>query len=138
MSHISVRPITDEEGDLLQSLIDLAISGSNQGIAKISSTAFENRTFSGGGGGTWGSITGTLSAQTDLQAALDEATLGPDPESKTITRNASGFITSIAGATKTYTFTRNASNYVTSKTDSTNTWTYTRDGSNYITAVTVT
>lgn len=26
---------------------------------------------SGGGGGTWGSITGTLSAQTDLQAALD-------------------------------------------------------------------
>jgi hypothetical protein len=30
-------------------------------------------TFStgGGGGGTWGSITGTLSAQTDLQAALD-------------------------------------------------------------------
>lgn len=27
--------------------------------------------FSGGGAGTWGSITGTLSAQTDLQAALD-------------------------------------------------------------------
>ena len=26
---------------------------------------------SGGGGGTWGSITGTLSAQTDLQSALD-------------------------------------------------------------------
>ena len=26
---------------------------------------------SGGGGGTWGSITGTLSEQTDLQAALD-------------------------------------------------------------------
>jgi hypothetical protein len=26
---------------------------------------------SGGGGGTWGSITGTLSSQTDLQAALD-------------------------------------------------------------------
>ena len=24
-----------------------------------------------GGGGTWGSITGTLSSQTDLQAALD-------------------------------------------------------------------
>ena len=28
-------------------------------------------TGTGGGGGTWGSITGTLSAQTDLQAALD-------------------------------------------------------------------
>jgi hypothetical protein len=25
----------------------------------------------GGGGGSWGTITGTLSAQTDLQAALD-------------------------------------------------------------------
>tara|TARA_R110000822_G_scaffold72922_6_gene175301 strand:- start:1250 stop:1486 length:237 start_codon:yes stop_codon:yes gene_type:complete len=25
----------------------------------------------GGGGGAWGSITGTLSSQTDLQAALD-------------------------------------------------------------------
>lgn len=31
----------------------------------------------GGGGGTWGSITGTLSAQTDLQSALDaKATTG--------------------------------------------------------------
>jgi hypothetical protein len=28
-------------------------------------------TSSGGGGGTWGSITGTLSSQTDLQSALD-------------------------------------------------------------------
>lgn len=28
-------------------------------------------TLAGGGGGTWGSITGTLSSQTDLQAALD-------------------------------------------------------------------
>lgn len=72
MSHVSVRPITDDESDLLQSLFDLAISGENQGIAKISSTAFENRTFSGGGGSTvWGSITGTLSDQTDLQTALD-------------------------------------------------------------------
>ena len=30
----------------------------------------------GGGGGTWGSITGTLSAQTDLQAALDAISAG--------------------------------------------------------------
>jgi hypothetical protein len=29
----------------------------------------------GGGGGTWGSITGTLSSQTDLQAALDSSIL---------------------------------------------------------------
>lgn len=31
----------------------------------------------GGGGGTWGSITGTLSAQTDLQAALDAKAATP-------------------------------------------------------------
>ncbi len=144
-----------------------------------------------GGGGTWGSITGTLADQTDLQTAIDakanssgaltqflgngnwkvwysdgsgdvkELALGASgtflksngassaptfaaaggggasPESKTITRNASGFITSIAGSTKTYTLTRNASNFVTSKTDSTNTWTYTRNASNQITSVAV-
>lgn len=72
MSHISVRPLTDDDFSLIDSLLNLAISGTNQGIAKISATEFENRTFSGGGGGgTWGSITGTLSNQTDLQAALD-------------------------------------------------------------------
>lgn len=38
-----------------------------------SNCTFTGGTFdcSGGGGGTWGSITGTLSDQTDLQAALD-------------------------------------------------------------------
>ncbi len=57
--------------------------------------------------------------------------------SATVTRNASGFITSIAyTGGKTYTFTRNASNFVTSKTDASHTWTYTRNGSNYITAIT--
>ncbi len=48
MSHISVRPISDDEFDLLQSLFNLAISGPNQGIAKVSSTTFENRTFGSG------------------------------------------------------------------------------------------
>jgi hypothetical protein len=36
--------------------------------------AIDELAASGGGGGTWGSITGTLSAQTDLQAALDAKT----------------------------------------------------------------
>lgn len=34
-------------------------------------SAWVPATVSGGGGGAWGSITGTLSAQTDLQSALD-------------------------------------------------------------------
>ncbi len=49
MSHISVRPLSDEEFDLIGSLDSLSISGANQGIAKTSSTTFANVTFSGGG-----------------------------------------------------------------------------------------
>lgn len=70
MSNISVRPLTEDESDLLESLFNLSISGTNQGLAKTSSTTFANTTFGGSGGGTWGSITGTLSNQTDLQTAL--------------------------------------------------------------------
>ena len=68
MSHVSVRPQNSDEQDIIDSLENLAISGPNEGIYKITSTTFGNRTF---GGGTWGSITGTLSNQTDLQSALD-------------------------------------------------------------------
>jgi len=44
-----------------------------QVLRKINGTDFNTEWAnpSGGGGGTWGSITGTLSDQTDLQAALD-------------------------------------------------------------------
>jgi hypothetical protein len=46
-----------------------------------------------GGGGTWGSITGTLSSQTDLQSALNgkQATLGFTPYNAT---NPAGYISS--------------------------------------------
>ena len=49
---------------------------------------------SGGGGGTWGSITGTLSSQTDLQTALDgkQASLGFTAE------DVANKVTSISGA----------------------------------------
>jgi YD repeat-containing protein len=58
---------------------------------------------------------------------------------KTITRNAAGFITSVAmTGGRTVTMTRDASNFITSKTDATNTWSYTRDASNLITAIAVT
>ncbi len=63
MSHISVRPLSGDESELLESLLNLSISGLNQGIAKTSATTFENVTFGGGGGGgvtSVNSITGTV------------------------------------------------------------------------------
>lgn len=77
MSHWSTKPATADEFALVDSLLALGISGTNQGISKTSSTTFANTTFSGSGGGTWGSITGTLSAQTDLQAALNAKLTSP-------------------------------------------------------------
>lgn len=78
--------LTTSEVELVAGLNSLAISGVNEGIAKISATTFENRTFGTSGGGTWGSITGTLSNQTDLQSALDakQATLVSGTNIKTI------------------------------------------------------
>ncbi len=58
MSHISVRPLDDEEWDLIQSLMNLAVSGPNQAIAKISPTVFANVTF----GTSAGTITGSGTA----------------------------------------------------------------------------
>ena len=57
----------------------------------------------GGGGGTWGSITGTLSDQTDLQSALDgkvdeNAAITGDTKTK-ITYDAKGLVTAGADAT---------------------------------------
>lgn len=45
MSHLSVRPLTEEEESLIDSLESLPVSGISQGIAKTSSITFENRTF---------------------------------------------------------------------------------------------
>jgi hypothetical protein len=51
------------------------------GIRKIAvhipEGTFDSSPSEGGGGGTWGSITGTLSDQTDLQDALNEKVAGP-------------------------------------------------------------
>ena len=71
MSHISVKPLDSNEQDLIDSLETLPISGANQAIAKTSSTTFANVSFDPLGNAIWGSITGTLSNQTDLQNALD-------------------------------------------------------------------
>jgi len=48
MSHVSVKPNSSDEFDVTDSLLNLAVSGVNQGIYKISATTFGNRTFSVG------------------------------------------------------------------------------------------
>jgi hypothetical protein len=52
MSGISNRPLTEDEVDVIASLLSLPVSGTNQGISKVGSTSFDNTTFSGGGGGS--------------------------------------------------------------------------------------
>lgn len=49
MSHVSNRPLTEEQYELVESLEQLPLSGTNQGIAKVGSTTLQNVTFSGGG-----------------------------------------------------------------------------------------
>lgn len=107
--------------------------------------------FSGAGGGTWGSITGTLSDQTDLQTALDAKVdvagdtmtgdlIGTDfikTRSGSISRTGD-YISSVAKTSgRTITVTRDGNGYITSATDGTRTWTFTRTG-NQITSWTVT
>lgn len=62
---------TTTEATTLANLTALSVSASGEFIRKTGVTTFENATPEGGGGATWGAITGTLSNQTDLQAALD-------------------------------------------------------------------
>jgi hypothetical protein len=65
----NVQPLDE----LLTALSDLSFAGNQSLYLRVNSTAdgFEFAAASGGGGGVWGSITGTLSAQTDLQNALN-------------------------------------------------------------------
>ena len=71
MSHVNQgRELTSSEVSLITGLNNLALSTSTQAIQKIGVDTFANVELSTGGG-TWGSITGTLSNQTDLQNALN-------------------------------------------------------------------
>jgi len=90
-------------------------------------------------GGAWGSITGLLSAQTDLSTALG-LKLDIDRSNMpngTITRS-SGLISSIAyTGGRTLTVTRTGG-YISSISDTVHTWTLTRNASNQITAYAIT
>jgi hypothetical protein len=65
----NVQPLDE----LLTALSVLSFAGNESLYLRVNSTAdaFEFAAASGGGGGVWGSITGTLSDQTDLQNALN-------------------------------------------------------------------
>jgi|GEM_PF-3316490 len=70
---LTAYPITKNGGGALVAG-DVAGVGHELLLRYVAATpGFEllNPAVSGGGGGTWGSITGTLSSQTDLKAALD-------------------------------------------------------------------
>lgn len=85
-------------------LSDVNFSGITNGQVPVwDSTTHKWLPGTGAGGGTWGSITGTLSDQTDLQAAFDNK----------VTKNSS-----ITGATKTK-ITYDSKGLVTSGTDAT-------------------
>lgn len=82
---------------------DLDFTGNADKYIKVNATAdgFEFAAVSGGG--TWGSITGTLSDQTDLQSALDAKLTANSPitgATKTkVTYDSKGLVTSGADAT---------------------------------------
>ena len=59
------------EIELLTALGNLAVSGATQAIKKTGVSTFENVSFDPVGNAVWGSITGTLSNQSDLQTAFN-------------------------------------------------------------------
>lgn len=90
-SHIKNLPIGGIRGGStarnLWQLNDVTLTDpTNDQVLKYDSTLKQWVNSAGGGGGTWGSITGTLSNQTDLQTALNakQATLVSGTNIKTI------------------------------------------------------
>jgi hypothetical protein len=74
--------------DLLNRAVSIVDNRTSFLINKVSNLSDKVANMGGGGGGTWGSITGTLSDQTDLQTALND---------KYDASNPSGFISNISG-----------------------------------------
>jgi hypothetical protein len=98
------KPVSSATQTALDAKQATLVSGTN--IKTVNNTSLlgsGNITISGGGGGTWGSITGTLSDQSDLQTALDgkvdENTAITGATKTKITYDAKGLVTAGADAT---------------------------------------
>jgi hypothetical protein len=98
------KPVSSATQTALDAKQATLVSGTN--IKTVNNTSLlgsGNITISGGGGGTWGSITGTLSDQTDLQTALDgkvdENTAITGATKTKVTYDAKGLVTGGADAT---------------------------------------
>ena len=113
MSHISHRgeQSTSSEIEALENLTSLASSGSGQFIRKTGSITFENAT-PGDASAVWGSITGTLSNQADLQSALD-AKISRVSSSDTALPRFDGVTGSLQDSGVTIDDTNNATGFVT-------------------------
>lgn len=67
----SVSPSTKADASHTHGISDINATGTPSGTTFLRGDGVWAVPAGGGGGGVWGSITGTLSAQTDLQSALD-------------------------------------------------------------------
>jgi len=67
----SVSPSTKADASHTHGISDIDATGTPSGTTFLRGDGVWAVPAGGGGGGAWGSITGTLSAQTDLQTALD-------------------------------------------------------------------
>ena len=97
-----VSTATQTALNLKQDTLTLTTTGTS-GAATLTGATLNIPQYSGGGGTTWGSITGTLSSQTDLQTALDskvdENSAITGATKTKITYDAKGLVTAGADAT---------------------------------------
>ena len=113
----SVKAVYDWAVALFAGKQDTLVSGTNIKTVNSTSLLGSGNIVIAGGGGTWGSITGTLSSQADLQTALDgkvDENIAITGATKTkITYDAKGLVTSGADATTADIAASTDKNYVT-------------------------
>jgi hypothetical protein len=97
------KPVSSAQQTALDAKQATLVSGTNIKTVNNTSLLGSGNITIAGGGGTWGSITGTLSNQTDLQTALDgkvdENTAITGATKTKITYDAKGLVTAGADAT---------------------------------------
>jgi len=127
MTHYKINPFTEEldyHDDTASSIVNTPSGNISSTTVQAAINELDTEKVAKAGDTMTGDLRTTDSVKT---------------RSSTLTRNASGFVTSkVMTGGSTYTYTRDANNFITSKTDTINTWTYTRNASNQITSTTVT